>query len=89
MSLLFDLYYNSFEVEAKIENILSSNDVAELKNNLQSNLSNENVETLKTLIFKLTNKLEVLINDEREIALQHGVKIGLELQKFFTDTEVF
>ena len=89
MSLLFDLYYNTFEVETEIQNILSSSKIADLKNDLLSNLSNENAEMLKTLIFEMTDKLEALVNKEREIALQRGVKIGLELQKFFIDTEVF
>ena len=89
MSLLFDLYYNTFEVETEIQNILSSSKIADLKNDLLSNLPNENAEMLKTLIFEMTDKLEALVNKEREIALQRGVKIGLELQKFFIDTEVF
>ena len=88
MSLLFDLYYNSFEIETKIENILSG-EIAELKNDLLKNLSKETDETLNSLIFKLVDKFDSLINTERETALQRGVRIGLELQKFFTGTELF
>ena len=85
MSVLFDLYYNSFET--KIEKVLESKEIEAQKNLLLKHLTNENKNLLNDLLFDITNALENLMDKEREIALNRGIKIGMELQNFFDDEQ--
>ncbi len=83
MSYIFDLFYNSFPVEEKIDECVNIMEITKLENQLK-NILKENSMLLDNYKFLIKDKLEILINKEREFALMHGIKIGFDIKDFFS-----
>ncbi len=84
MSLVFDLYFNTYLLEDEVDNLKNSQEIVELEKQLAEKL-NGDLKIYKDIKFWLVHKLTMLMEDERELALKRGIKIGMELQEYFAE----
>ncbi len=82
MSLLYDLYFNMFLIEDKVISIRDCQEILDLEDKLK-NILKDNFKIYKDIRFLLLHKLSMLMEDERELALKRGIKIGMEIQEYF------
>ena len=82
MSFIFDLYFNNFLIEDKLESLINSQEIVELEEKLAEKLQDD-YKIYKDLKFWLVHKISQLMEEERELALKRGIKIGMELQEYF------
>lgn len=82
MSFIFDLYFNNFLIEDKLESLINSQEIVELEEKLAEKLQDD-YKIYKDLKFWLVHKITQLMEEERELALKRGIKIGMELQEYF------
>lgn len=70
-----------FLLEDEVEKIRNSQEILDLETKLKNSLAD--FEIYKEIKFLLVHNLCNLMEDERELALKRGIKIGMELQEYF------
>lgn len=83
MNYIFDLFYNNFPVEDKVNEKVNVPEILELENQIKGILKDDS-KLLDNFKFFIKDKLEFLMNQEREFALLQGIKIGYDIKDFFS-----